>query len=300
MTRSLVACLLLSVAVAAQSPFDAAQGAPSKSRGARPEFEVTSVRPSSDQVTQVNAGLRITGSQVRITYLSLKDYIGMAYQVRPNQITGPDWIAQQRFDIAATIPAGGSMAQVPEMLQALLADRFKMTIHRESKEFPVYMLTVGKNGPTIKESAPTVADPDKPPAVNVSAGGTGNGVAVDMGGGSSFALGNNKLEMRRMTMTAFADVLTRFLDRPVIDMTALKGQYDLTLDLLPEDYTAMLVRSALSQGVSLPPQALRVLETASGNPVAVPLQQLGLALDSRRAPLDVIVVDSALKSPTDN
>jgi uncharacterized protein (TIGR03435 family) len=284
MTRCLVACLLLSVAAAAQSP----------------EFEVTSVRPSSDQVTQVNVGMHITGSQVRITYLSLKDYVGMAYRVRPNQIAGPDWLAQQRFDIAATIPSGASMVQVPEMLQALLADRFKMTIHRESREFPVYVLTVGKNGLKVKESVATVADTDKAPAVNVSAGGTGNGIAIDMGGGSSFALGNNKLEMRKMTMTSFADVLTRFLDRPVIDMTALEGQYDLTLDLLPEDYTAILVRSALNQGVSLPSQALRVLETASGNPVAVPLQQLGLVLDARRAPLDVIVVDSSLKTPTDN
>jgi uncharacterized protein (TIGR03435 family) len=285
MTRCFVACLLMSVAVMAQS---------------RPEFEVTSVRPSSDQVTQVNVGMHITGSQVRISYLSLKDYISMAYRVRPNQITGPDWMAQQRFDIAATIPTGGSMAQVPEMLQALLADRFKMTIHRELKEFPVYVLTVGKNGAKIKESAPAVVDTDKPPAINVSAGGTGNGVAVDMGGGSSFALGNNKLEIRKMTMASFADVLTRFLDRPVIDMTELKGQYDVTLDMTPEDYTAMLVRSALSQGVSLPPQALRVLETASGNPVAAPLAQSGLALDARRAPLEVIVVDSSLRMPTEN
>ena len=144
------------------------------------------------------------------------------------------------------------------------------------------------------------ADPSKPPAVNVVASGTGNGVAVDLGGGSSFALGNHKLEAKRMTMTQFADVLTRFVDRPVIDMTQLTGQYDLTLDIAPEDYTAILVRSAVNQGVPLPPQALRALETASGNPFGPPLQQLGFALDARRAPLDVIVVDSSLKTPTEN
>lgn len=285
MTRCLIACLLLSVVTFAQ---------------ARPEFEVASIRPSSEQVTQVNVGLRITGTQVRIAYMSLKDYIGMAYSVRPNQISGPDWVAQQRFDIVATIPASGSPAQVPAMLQALLADRFQLKVHRESKEFPVYALTVAKGGLKIKESPASPDTAARPAGINVAATGTGAGVAVDMGGGSSFALGNNKLEVRKMTMTAFADMLTRFVDRPVVDMTAQKGVYDMTLDLSSEDYTATLVRSAINQGVVLPPQALRVLETASADPFSAPLQQVGLVLDSRRAPLDVIVVDSALKTPTEN
>jgi uncharacterized protein (TIGR03435 family) len=300
-TRCLLACVLLSATLTAS--FDAAQDAPSASRGkqSRPEFEVASVRSSSDQPNQVNVGLRITGTQVRVSYLSLKDYIAMAYHLRPNQIVAPDWTAQQRYDIVATIPAGVSMTQVPEMLQSLLADRFRLMIHRESKEFPVYALTVGKNGPKISPLPPAAdTDPDKPPAVNVAASGSGNGVAVDLGGGSSFSLGNNKLEARRMTMAQFADVLTRFVDRPVIDMTQLTGQFNLTLDIAPEDYTAILVRSAINQGVSLPAQALRVLDTASGNPIGAPLQQLGFALDARRAPLDVIVVDSSLKTPTEN
>ena len=89
-----------------------------------------SIRPSSEQITQVSAGLRVAGSQVRINAMSLKDYIGMAYSVRPQQIQGPDWLGQERFDLAATIPSGGSAAQLPEMLRALLADRFKMTMHR--------------------------------------------------------------------------------------------------------------------------------------------------------------------------
>jgi uncharacterized protein (TIGR03435 family) len=261
---------------------------------------VASIRRSSEQVTQVNVGLRITGTQVRISFMSIKDYIGMAYSVRPNQISGPDWLAQQRFDIVATIPAGVSPAQVPAMLQALLADRFQMKVHRESKEFPVYALTVAKGGLKIREVPPGPDAAAGPPGVNVAATGTGAGVAVNMGGGSSFALGNNKLEARKMTMTAFADVLTRFVDRPVVDMTGLKGVYDLTLELSPDDYTATLVRSAVNQGVVLPPQALRVLETASADPFSAPLRQVGLALDSRKAPLDVIVVDAALKTPTEN
>ena len=285
MTRTAIACVLLSAVAVAQTP---------------PQFEVASVRASAEQVTQVNLGLRITGTQVRVTFMSLKDYVGMAYNVRPNQISGPDWIARERFDIVATIPEGVPAAKVPEMLQALLADRFQMKVHHESKEFAVYALMVAKGGFKLKEAPPVPDTGDKPAGVNVTAVGTGGGVAIDMGGGSSFSIGNNKLEVRRMTMRSIADVLTRFVDRPVVDMTDVKGVYDMTLELSPDDYTATLVRSAVNQGVVLPPQALRVLETASADPFSAPLQQVGLTLDSRRAPLDVIVVDSAQKTPTEN
>src|SRR5215813_5930907 len=107
---------------------------------ARREFEVASIRPVGDvPPAQINVGLHIDGAQVRITYLSLKDYIGMAYRLRINQVVGPDWLASQRFDIAAKLPDDAVRADVPEMLQALLADRFQMKAHRDMKEFPVYI-----------------------------------------------------------------------------------------------------------------------------------------------------------------
>jgi uncharacterized protein (TIGR03435 family) len=127
-------CLLLSVVATGQK---------------RAEFEVATIRPSSEQTTQANIGLHISASQVRITYMSLKDYIGIAYRVRTSQtdqIAGPDWIAQERFDIAAKIPDGAPSDQVPEMLQTLLADRFQLKIHHDSKEFSVYALAVAKGG----------------------------------------------------------------------------------------------------------------------------------------------------------
>ena len=268
----------------------------------RPAFEVASIRPSADQVTQVSAGARVTGSQVRIVGMSLKDYIGVAYRVRPNQISGPEWLAQQRFDITATLPEKASPNQVPEMFESLLADRFAMKTHRETKEFPVYALTIAKTGLKVKELAPDPApDPNgKPQAFEVAATGSGNGVDVNLGGGSSFSMGNNRLEAKKITMTALADLLSRFVDRPVVDMTLLKGRYDVTLEIAPEDYTPMMIRSAVNAGVSLPPQALRMLDGASPDPLSAPLQQVGLALESRRAPLDVVVVDSSLKVPTDN
>jgi uncharacterized protein (TIGR03435 family) len=266
---------------------------------AAPAFEVASIRPSGDQVTQVNVGVRVSDSQVRLTFLSLRDYVAMAYGVRPHQITGPDWLAQSRFDIAAKIPDGGTAAQMPEMLQALLADRFQAKVHREAKEFPVYALVVGRDGLKLREIPPGPEDlPAGSATVNVAATGSAAGVGVDLGNGSSFSMGNGRIEATRVTMAALAEMLTRLLDRPVVDQTGLTGRYDLTFPITPEDYTAMMIRSALYAGVNLPPQALRALDNASGDPLSGPLRDAGLTLQSTRAPLEVLVVDSMLRMPT--
>src|SRR2546423_14861598 len=91
----------------------------------RKEFEVASIKATGDQApNQLAAGVHIDGSQGRMTYLSLKDYIGIAYRMRLNQIVGPDFIGSQRFDIAGKLPEGGSQSDVAEMVQNLLADRF--------------------------------------------------------------------------------------------------------------------------------------------------------------------------------
>ena len=264
------------------------------------EFEVASVRPSPEQVDRASIGVRISGSQVRITSFALRDYIAMAYRVPAGQVTGPDWIAQERFDIAAKLPDGASSDQVPEMLGALLTSRFQLQVHRDSKEFPVYALGVARGGPKLQESAPSSDAPARPGTVNVAANGSSSGVDVDLGGGSSFSLFNNRLELKKVTMTSMAAGLTRLVDRPVMDMTALKGTYDLTLDLTPEDYTATLIRSAINAGVVLPPQALRALDLGSGDPFSNPLQKFGLTFESRKAPLDVVVVDSMRKTPIEN
>jgi uncharacterized protein (TIGR03435 family) len=287
MTRSIVCFLLLSAITFAQVPTT---------------FEVASIRPSSEQATQVSAGLRVAGSQVRVTGMSLKDYIGMAYGVKPQQIEGPDWIGQARFDLAATIPAGGSSAQLEQMFQSLLAERFKMTMHRETKEFPVYALGVAKGGAKIQPSAasPEPVTTEKQPEVNVAAGGSSAGVGADLGGGSSFMLGNNRLEVKKLAMTDFAEVLTRFVDRAVINETGLTGRYDIVLELAPEDYMPVMIRSAVNSGVVLPPQALRMLDGANADPFSNPLRNVGLTLESRKAPLDVIVVDAIAKTPTEN
>ena len=103
---------------------------------ARPEFEVASIKPATEQVQQVGVGLHIDGAQVSLVGVSIKDIMSLAYRVRVDQISGPDWIGSQRYNIAAKVPDGSSQDQVPAMLQTLLADRFQMKMHRDMKEFP--------------------------------------------------------------------------------------------------------------------------------------------------------------------
>ncbi len=264
------------------------------------EFEVASIRPSASSNTdRVNVGLRIDGAQLHCNYFSLRDYIALAYDVRDYQVSGPDWLTAQRFDVSATLPSGSKRDQVPGMFVALLAERFRMQAHRESKEFPVYALVLGKGPLKMKESE-GAAGAASNGNTNVAASGGQSGVSVNLGNGSSLSFANNKFEATRVSMPSFVEGLRRFLDRPVIDQTGLTKAYDFTLSFTPEDYNAMMIRSALSAGVVLPPQALKALEYGSLDSLFSAIESLGLKLDRRRAPLDVIVVDHMEKEPTEN
>ncbi len=266
------------------------------------EFEVASIRPSGPLTPgQLGIGLHIDGAQVRCTYLSLNDYFGIAYKVKNYQVSGPDWITSDRFDINAKLPDGAGRDQVPEMLKTLLETRFQIKSHRDTKQFPVYALLVGKDGLKIKPLPEDADGAGAPRAdVEVKAAGSRNGVTVDLGKGSSFSIGANKVEAKRLTMVALADMLARFEDRPVVDMTGVKGVYDLSLEVTPEDFRAMTIRSAIAAGVQLPPEAIRLLDGASDGSLQTALQTLGLKLEARKAPIEVLVIDHAEKVPTDN
>jgi uncharacterized protein (TIGR03435 family) len=269
---------------------------------AAPAFEVASIRPSASGETAgrpVTLGLRVDGAQISGTF-GLKDFIGIAYRVKTYQITGPDWLGD-RFDIAATMPPGGAAGKLPEMLQALLQERFEMKVHHEKKDFPVYVLEVAKGGPRIHESPETEADKIEPGAP-YSATGTGSaqGIAVNLGRGSSYTFANNRFEAKKLTMDTLAGNLERFVDRPIVDKTGLTGKYDLALDVTEEDFRVMMVRAAVNSGVNLPPQALRALDAGSPASLFDAMEKLGLKLDARKAPLDVIVIDSMRKTPTEN
>jgi uncharacterized protein (TIGR03435 family) len=271
---------------------------------AQSRFEVASIRPSAPTPEgQVNVGVHIDGAQVRVAALTLRDYLGIAYRMKVAMISGPDWTASERFDISATLPAGSKTDQLPEMFQALLADRFHLKLHTEKKEFPVYALLIGKGPLKVKESPPDPdAVKDEPKGtVNVAAGGSAAGVSVNLGHGSSWSFVPNHFEAKKLTMEQFAANLERFADRPIVDTTGLKGQYDLGFDVNPEDYRPMLIRSAIYAGVVLSPQAVRLAERSSGGgALSDALQQAGFKLEAQKAPLDVLVIDDALKTPTAN
>jgi uncharacterized protein (TIGR03435 family) len=270
-----------------------------------PGFEVASIRPSPAGAPPQGTvgGLRIDGAQLRTSYMTLKDYIGMAYRVKLYQVSGPDWIGTERFDIVATLPEGALPAQAPGMLQSLLAERFQLSFHREQKDFPVYALEIVPGGLKLTEAPP---DPD---LINADArapqaftgGGSNQGVSMNLGRGSSITFSNSKFEAKRLNMATVAGTLERFLDRPVVDTTALKGEYDFSFNVTEEDYRAMLIRSAVVAGVILPPEVLRLLDSSSSpRSLFDALEKLGLRLVARKAPLDVLVIDKVSKTPTEN
>jgi uncharacterized protein (TIGR03435 family) len=265
---------------------------------ASPTFGVASVRPSPDgPPAQGQAGVHITKNQARFAYLSLRDYLSIAFSVPIHQVSGPEWINSARFDIAATMPEHATDADFPKMMEALLRDRFKLQAHRESRESPVLALEVGRNGTRL------VATPDDTPKdapFSVTSSGSAQGVSADLGNGSSFTLTNNRFEFRKVTMQSLADTLGRFMRYPVLDRTGLDGRFDIGFNIAPEDYMPLMIRSAVNAGITLPPQALQMLDAPSLGSVENGLRSLGLSLEERRAPLDHLIVDSMERTPTDN
>jgi uncharacterized protein (TIGR03435 family) len=283
-------------------------------------FEVASIKPSAPvnamqvMTGQQRVGIKVDGARADIANLSLADLIRIAYRLRPYQIAGPEWMKAERFDILGSLPEGASPGQVPEMLQQLLRERFRLSLHRETKEHAVYALLVGKNGPRLLEAAPDAAPAVSgqgqnvirisPDAANLMVSEERTGpIRVSMGAGNTM-----RLEAEQASMAALADILSRILDRPVVDMTALKASYRLTLNLSMQDMHAM-VQSA---GVVPPGPATgggdtmhRPLPDAPGadapaGSVFENIQQLGLKLEPRKAPMEMIVIDRLDKTPTGN
>jgi uncharacterized protein (TIGR03435 family) len=270
---------------------------------ATPTFEVASVKaapPANGNMIRVRMG----GDAGRLDYnnVTLRDCVRMAYRVKDYQITGPDWLTAERYDLVAKLPVGASRDQVPEMMQALLAERFKLSLHRETKDLPVYALVVGKGGLKIKPAEDDATPPGPPPGPGASFGpfGAGRG-RVEVGLGS--------LDIKHMAIATFADLLSRQMDRPVVDMTELKGNYDIKLKFTPEP--GMMQRGLFGavmpppggapQGGAPPPSPADGVSTAAAPSIFTAVQeQLGLKLEGRKAPIEILVIDHAEKVPTEN
>src|SRR5262249_44672616 len=130
-------------------------------------FEVVSIKPAAKSggapgfciVPCSGENVTVTGSRVDIHYISLHQLILLAYRIKPYQLSGPDWMRAQRFDVAAKMPDGRGKEKLPEILKAMLEERFQLKVHRNTREQPVYALVVGKNGARLRASS---ADPETP------------------------------------------------------------------------------------------------------------------------------------------
>lgn len=343
---ALAAFLMAGPAVFGQAPAGpavdakpaATAAAPAKPPAAAWAFDVATIKPANmptqaDMMKgKIHAGMKVDAARVDIGLMSLTDLIGLAYKVKSYQISGPDWMGGmggQRFDVLAKMPEGATKEQVPEMLQALLAERFKLAIHHDAKERSVYALVVGKGGPKLKESPadlplPAAAEKsdgapgdtagpsssgDANPQVKLHTNSDGSGTATVRGpeGNAKISFGPNgmHLEMEKMTMAKLAETLMPFLDRPVVDMTELKGNYQVALDLALED----LRNVARKAGVAVPAappvsgDTGKLPSDAVSDPsgsVFASVQRLGLKLEPRKLPLDLIVIDHVEKMPTEN
>jgi uncharacterized protein (TIGR03435 family) len=237
----------------------------------QPAFEVATIKQAPPIVIEdmisgkVRPGITVDAAQVTVRAVSLASIMMRAYRLQTYQLTAPDWMrTQPYFDIVAKIPEGGTPEQVPEMLQALLKERFKLEVHRETKDLPVYALVVGKNGPKLKPAPPGATLAFK--------------MTQQPGGIFHFQTTSD--------LTAFAQTMITFVGRPVLDRTDLKGIYEIVLDVTrdaPRDNPGDLP-GILSQGAEF----------------VAAVEQLGLKLESRKEPTEMIVVDHAEKTPTEN
>lgn len=263
-----------------------------------PAFEVASIKrvapPQPGQPIRVMMGN--DPGRINLTSVTLRILIMRAYEVKDYQITGPDWLNSERFDVIATKPPNTPAEQIPLMLQTLLAERFKLALHRETKKLPEYALVGGKNGPKLQKSK----EEDSEPA-GVAGGGTGGGAGEQrafVGRKGTMRMGLGRVTANGMSISDLANLLSSQLGRPVVDLTGLTGHYDFNLEWTPDQ--AQRMTSPLGGGLSSDRPAPSTPQTADGPSIFIAVQeQLGLKLQSQKGPVQTLVIDHVEK-PTDN
>jgi len=258
----------------------------------QPAFEVASIKPADPSpMGQMQIRMGTDAGMLRYTNVSLKDCMRAAYRVKDFQIEGPDWISDTRFNITAKLPEGASTDQIPDMLQKLLAERFKLTLHRDTKEHAIYALVADKGGAKLKPAEVQAGD------AGSQAGRGGRGGRGMM----AMMMQDDGMHMNASstTLAGLGEALSRFTDRPVIDMTGIQGQYDFDLAFTPETMRgmpAMPMRGGGAGGEGHPADA----GSDRGGTVFDAVQRYGLKLESRKAPMEMLIVDHAEKTPTEN
>lgn len=251
--RAIIAGLSVLALVYAQSP-------------ANPSFDAASIKTNS---SGRNGRLNMTVGRINFSSVTLKECVIAAYDVRSYQVAGPAsltaLLTSDRYDIVATAGGPASNAELKAMLKTLLADRFKMKIHLETREMAAFRMVVTKSGPKLTRAA------------------------TDQPGG--YALDGGAVVFHGTSMPAFADYLSRRgpIDRPVLDGTGLDGLFDFKLNLF--DVRPDMPLDALKRAY---------FEWDQGSSIFTDIQeQLGMKLQAEKAPIEVVVVDSVAK-PSEN
>jgi len=172
--------------------------------GQSPRFEVASVKPAAADLAAGQSGGSSGRGRLTMSNVTLKRCIMGAYGIGPNRIfSGPEWLDSERFEIAARAAQPVGDGALMEMLQTLLAERFKLAVHRETRTVEAFVLEVARNGPKLRKAA-------------------GEDAATHNGRGL--------IDAQAITMDRFAEVLSRQMDSPVVNRTGLADAFDLKLE----------------------------------------------------------------------
>jgi uncharacterized protein (TIGR03435 family) len=308
----------------------------------KPSFEVASIKPAAPQ-TDGRIMMMMGGDpgMFDFKHVNLRMLLTRAYGIKDYQLNGPDWMNSVFFDVQAKMPPDTAAEVKNQMLQTLLEERFGLKVHKESKEVPIYALVVGKNGPKLKPAAelppnapgapqpkpgsgdgPGLSSGPSAPTVAFGAGGAGGsmgGANVNVnrnfsGGGRVNGPGTTmmRVENGRMVLTSkgvevarLVDMLSRQVDRPIVDNTGITGYYDVDLEFKPEGGAMGGMR-----GMPMPmprgdgggaPGGSPAPDAVEAPSIFTAIQdQLGLKLESKKGPIDTIVVDHCEKAPIEN
>ena len=237
---------------------------PPMAADAHPSFEVATIEPSAPDEPGKLYGVR--GNHFKTIDMTLTDLIGFAYGVQQKQVVGqPQWMDKNKWDIEAQpdVPGAPNRQQVATMVQKLLADRFQLKFHKDTKELSAYLLTVAKGGQKMSAGS---ADPNQLPAL--------------------FFRGLGVLTVQNATMQDFAGLMqTAVLDRPVVDQTELQGKWNFLLKWTPDEsqFGGMGIKvSPPTDAMDAPPPLFTAIQ-----------EQIGLKLEAGKAQVPVLVIDKA-------
>ena len=228
-------------------------------------FEVASVRPhvSGSPGSTGSTGIQEDAGQIQIENLSLRTLIAISFNLKgQEQLVGPGWLSGVTFDIVAKPPAGYKREPLQYLLRNLLTERFKLTVHHETRPISAFALVVAKGGSKLHESA----------------------------GPRTYHTGRQGLiEGNQWSMTELADALAGLLGDPVANQTGLRAIYDLKLEWTP-DAALGSPNSANTEAAAEPgPSLFTALQ-----------EQLGLRLESKKVAAEVVVVDHMERAPSEN